>query len=204
MSTDVQNGSLAVERLQRILLPKQGEPRDVRSLYLVEPDTNSVRVSAPTRTTATVTAGDEVSFETYFNAFPASYWRRWTSLDEVVLRLELTGVARVDVYRSKIDGARIAVTGRLAGDPAAPDAVTVVEIPVSLAPFEDGGWIWFDLTCETDVTITAGGWYSPVAAPDQVHPDGTAHPAPEGRVTVGIPTFNRPDDAVAALEARGS
>ncbi len=204
MSTDVQNGSLAVERLQRILLPKQGEPRDVRSLYLVEPDTNSVRVSAPTRTTATVTAGDEVSFETYFNAFPASYWRRWTSLDEVVLRLELTGVARVDVYRSKIDGARIAVTGRLAGDPAAPDAVTVVEIPVSLAPFEDGGWIWFDLTCETDVTITAGGWYSPVAAPDQVHPDGTAHPAPEGRVTVGIPTFNRPDDAVAALEALAS
>ena len=30
------------------------------------------------------------------------------------------------------------------------------------------------------------------------------HPAPEGRVTIGIPTFNRPADAVAALTALSS
>ncbi len=112
--------SLAVERLARILLPKLGEPRDVRSLYLVEPETNVGRVQAHSRTSATIPAGDEVSFETYFNAFPASYWRRWTNLKQVVLRLELTGTARVDIYRSKIDGARIAVTGQVVGSLAAP------------------------------------------------------------------------------------
>ncbi|MBC6829430.1 glycosyl transferase [Corynebacterium sp. HMSC055G02] len=212
--TPTTSSSLAVERLQRILLPKLGEPRDVRSLYLVEPETNVGRVQAHSRTSATIPAGDEVSFETYFNAFPASYWRRWTNLDNVVLRLELSGTARVDIYRSKIDGARIAVTGEVVGDlgAAAEGAeakvdgkdVHVCEIPVPLTQFEDGGWIWFDLTCETDVVIHSAGWYSDIEAPRQTYPDGTEHPAPEGRVTIGIPTFNRPTDAVAALEALSS
>ena len=212
--TPTTSSSLAVERLQRILLPKLGEPRDVRSLYLVEPGTNAGRVQAHSRTSATIPAGDEVSFETYFNAFPASYWRRWTNLDNVVLRLELSGTARVDIYRSKIDGARIAVTGEVVGDlgAAAEGAeakvdgkdVHVCEIPVPLTQFEDGGWIWFDLTCETDVVIHSAGWYSDIEAPSQTYPDGTEHPAPEGRVTIGIPTFNRPTDAVAALQALSS
>lgn len=212
--TPTTSSSLAVERLQRILLPKLGEPRDVRSLYLVEPETNAGRVQAHSRTSATIPAGDEVSFETYFNAFSASYWRRWTNLDNVVLRLELSGTARVDIYRSKIDGARIAVTGEVVGDlgAAAEGAeakvdgkdVHVCEIPVPLTQFEDGGWIWFDLTCETDVVIHSAGWYSDIEAPSQTYPDGTEHPAPEGRVTIGIPTFNRPTDAVAALEALSS
>ncbi|MBC6765074.1 glycosyl transferase [Corynebacterium sp. LK22] len=212
--TPTTSSSLAVERLQRILLPKLGEPRDVRSLYLVEPETNAGRVQAHSRTSATIPAGDEVSFETYFNAFPASYWRRWTNLDNVVLRLELSGTARVDIYRSKIDGARIAVTGEVVGDlgAAAEGAeakvdgkdVHVCEIPVPLTQFEDGGWIWFDLTCETDVVIHSAGWYSDIEAPSQTYPDGTEHQAPEGRVTIGIPTFNRPTDAVAALEALSS
>lgn len=212
--TPTTSSSLAVERLQRILLPKLGEPRDVRSLYLVEPETNAGRVQAHSRTSATIPAGDEVSFETYFNAFPASYWRRWTNLDNVVLRLELAGTARVDIYRSKIDGARIAVTGEVVGDlgAAAEGAeakvdgkdVHVCEIPVPLTQFEDGGWIWFDLTCETDVVIHSAGWYSDIEAPSQTYPDGTENPAPEGRVTIGIPTFNRPTDAVAALEALSS
>ena len=212
--TPTTSSSLAVERLQRILLPKLGEPRDVRSLYLVEPETNVGRVQAHSRTSATIPAGDEVSFETYFNAFPASYWRRWTNLDNVVLRLELSGTARVDIYRSKIDGARIAVTGEVVGDlgAAAEGAeakvdgkdVHVCEIPVPLTQFEDGGWIWFDLTCETDVVIHSAGWYSDIEAPSQTYPDGTENPAPEGRVTIGIPTFNRPTDAVAALEALSS
>ena len=212
--TPTTSSSLAVERLQRILLPKLGEPRDVRSLYLVEPETNAGRVQAHSRTSATIPAGDEVSFETYFNAFPASYWRRWTNLDNVVLRLELSGTARVDIYRSKIDGARIAVTGEVVGalGAAAEGAeakvdgkdVHVCEIPVPLTQFEDGGWIWFDLTCETDVVIHSAGWYSDIEAPSQTYPDGTEHQAPEGRVTIGIPTFNRPTDAVAALEALSS
>ena len=57
----------AVERLQRVLLPRRGEPKDVRSLYLLEE--GGCRWSD--RFSLTIPAGEEVSFETYFGAFPA-------------------------------------------------------------------------------------------------------------------------------------
>lgn len=189
--------SAAVEQLQRVLLPRRGEPHDVRMLYLIESETNPARAKWDSRTAVTIPADSEVSFQTYFNAFPASYWRRWSQLDSVILRLEMDGDARIDVYRSKIDGARIAVDGRLSEG-------GVVEFECSLAPFEDGGWLWFDVTTDTEVTITKAGWYAPCAPKPQIMPDGSEVGPFEPRVTVGIPTFNRPADAVAALEALAS
>ncbi|NUS45189.1 MAG: glycosyltransferase family 2 protein, partial [Mycobacteriaceae bacterium] len=108
----VDEPSEAVSLLQRILLPRAGEPLDVRRLYLVESETNARRAHATSRTSVQLGTESEASFCTYFNAFPASYWRRWTVLDAVVLRLELTGHGRVDVYRSKADGSRIHVEGK--------------------------------------------------------------------------------------------
>nr|WP_308214115.1 glycosyltransferase [Williamsia deligens] len=179
-----------------MILPRRGEPLDVRSLYLVESETNARRAHATSRTSVALGAESEVSFESYFNGFPASYWRRWSVLTEVVLHVEVAAssdahaACRVDVYRSKIDGSRIAVDGKLVeiGD----DGTGVVEFVVDLGPFEDGGWIWFDVTTDTAVEITGAGWYAsttPASGPDSK------------RVTVGIPTFNRPADAVAALAA---
>ncbi|MBF6086193.1 glycosyltransferase [Nocardia cyriacigeorgica] len=177
--------------LQRIILPRPGEPLDVRTLYLEESPTNARRAHAPTRTSLSVGAESEVSFCTYFNALPASYWRRWSILSSVVLRLELAGHGRVDVYRSKADGSRIHVQGREFAVEPGTDSV-FVEFETELAPFEDGGWIWFDITTDTAVTLLAGGWYAPVEAPG------------DGSIAVGMPTFNRPTDAVKTLEALGS
>ncbi len=84
----------AVSLLARVILPRPGEPLDVRKLYIEESETNSRRAHAPNRTTLEIGSESEVSFATYFNAFPASYWRRWSTLDSVVLRVELTGSAR--------------------------------------------------------------------------------------------------------------
>ena len=191
--SDIPSGALdagetkAVSLLSRIILPRPGEPLDVRKLYIEESSTNARRAHAPTRTTLEIGAESEVSFATYFNAFPASYWRRWSILDSVVLRVELIGSARVDVYRSKATGARITVGGTEAssvdGSPA------VVEFEIGLDPFEDGGWIWFDVTTDTNVTVHSAGWYAPIAAPRRAD------------VAIGIPTFNRPADAVNALAA---
>ncbi|MEJ5927800.1 glycosyltransferase [Corynebacterium sp. H128] len=188
--------SKAVEQLQRVLMPKRGEPHDVRTLYLLEAEQNKERATWSDRFSLNIPAGAEISFQTYFNAFAASYWRRWSQLDSVVLRVELEGEARVDIYRSKIDGSRIAVEGDLVSG--------VGEFEVSLAPFEDGGWIWFDITAETDTKIKQAGWWAPVAPGPQTLPNGDQVGPFEKRVTVGIPTFNRPADAVAALEALAS
>ncbi|SBS72674.1 Galactofuranosyl transferase GlfT2 [uncultured Mycobacterium sp.] len=178
----------AVSLLARVILPRPGEPLDVRKLYIEESDTNARRAHAPTRTTLEIGGESEVSFATYFNAFPASYWRRWSMLESVVLRVELTGSARVDVYRSKATGARITVGGT---EVSSPDATTptAAEFEIGLDPFEDGGWIWFDITTDTNVTVHSAGWYAPVAAPGRAS------------VAVGIPTFNRPADCVNALAA---
>lgn len=175
----------AVSLLSRIILPRPGEPLDVRKLYLEESSTNSRRAHATSRTSLQIGAESEVSFATYFNAFPASYWRRWSICPAVVLRVELVGTGRVDLYRTKATGARIFIEGReFAGSEDQPQ---VLEIEVGLRPFEDGGWIWFDITTDTKVTLVSGGWYAPMPAP------GTAN------IAVGIPTFNRPSDCANAL-----
>ncbi|MGB5112636.1 MAG: glycosyltransferase [Mycobacterium sp.] len=181
-------GSRAVSLLSRVILPRPGEPLDVRKLYIEESNTNARRAHAPTRTTLEIGAESEVSFATYFNAFPASYWRRWSVLESVVLRVELTGSARVDLYRSKATGARITVGGTAAAG-SEDGAPAVVEFEVELAPFEDGGWIWFDITTDTKVTVHNAGWYAPQPAPGRAD------------VAIGIPTFNRPSDCVSALAA---
>ena len=64
-----------------------------------------------------------------------------------------------------------------------------VEFEIGLDPFEDGGWIWFDITTNSKVTVHSAGWYAPVPAPGRAN------------VAVGIPTFNRPADCVNALAA---
>ncbi|PTR22485.1 galactofuranosylgalactofuranosylrhamnosyl-N-acetylglucosaminyl-diphospho-decaprenol beta-1,5/1,6-galactofuranosyltransferase [Rhodococcus sp. OK519] len=171
--------------LQRILLPRAGEPLDVRSLYTEESATNARRAHATSRTSVSIGAESEVSFCSYFNAFPASYWRRWSVLESVLLRLELKGHGRVDVYRSKADGSRIHVEGKEFREGA-------LEFEIDLGPFEDGGWLWFDITTDTDVELLSAGWHAPIDAPG------------EANVAVGIPTFNRPTDCVKALTALAS
>ena len=175
-------------RLQRIILPRAGDPLDMRALYLDEDVTNRRRSRAADRTSVTIPAQSEVSFATYFNAFPASYWRRWTVLESVVLTLNLSGRCRVDVYRSKADGSQIHVEGTVLAD----DDGGYLEFELDLRPFEDGGWYWFDVTTDDEaVELTDSAWCAPQ------DPPGRAAAA------IGICTYNRPDDCAGALTALG-
>src|SRR5215207_697099 len=180
--------------LQRVIVARQADPLDVRALYVDEDPSNRQRSHPESRTAVRIPAQSEVSFAAYFNAFPASYWRRWSTLDDVVLRLTLEGSCRVDVYRSKADGTQVHVTGEMVdGGDSAAGGETVLEFRLELAPFTDGGWYWFDVTTEdSDVLLRDSAWYAPTAAPGQAS------------VAIGITTFNRPDDCVATLAAIGS
>lgn len=183
-----------LEPVQRILLPKRGEPVDVRMLYLIESEQNRERLSWSGRTSVTIPAGEEASFETYFNAFPAAYWRRWSQLKSIVLVMDVEGEANISLYRSKQDGQRIAVANHV---------VTTGhhEFELPLKNFEDGGLLWFDASAVEDTVLADASWCAPHAPNPQLLPDGSEYPAQEKRVAVGIPTFNRPTDAVAALQA---
>ena len=173
----------AVTLLQRVILPRPGDPLKVRSLYVDE--TRTKRVKSTTRSEASIAANNEVSFATYFNAFPASYWRRWTVLPSVVLSLDVSGPGRIDVYRSKADGSIIHVTGTTTTGPRRP-----LEFELDLTPFEDGGWYWFDASADdAPFVVHNAAWYAPQA------------PRDEARLSIGICTYNRPTDCVAALAA---
>ncbi|MGV0362103.1 glycosyltransferase [Corynebacterium minutissimum] len=188
------NNSAAYEPVQRILLPKRGEPVDVRMLYLIESEQNRERLSWNDRTSVTIPAGEEASFETYFNAFPAAYWRRWSQLKSIVLVMDVEGEANISLYRSKQDGQRISVANHV---------VTTGhhEFELPLKNFEDGGLLWFDVAAVADTVLADASWAAPHAPNPQLLPDGSEYPAQDKRVAVGIPTFNRPTDAVAALQA---
>jgi galactofuranosylgalactofuranosylrhamnosyl-N-acetylglucosaminyl-diphospho-decaprenol beta-1,5/1,6-galactofuranosyltransferase len=177
--------------LQRVILPRTGDPLDVRALYLDEDEGNRKRATADSRTRLRMPAQSEISFAAYFNAFPASYWRRWTVLESVELRLAVDAECRIDIYRSKADGTQIHVRGTVLGEGAG-TGVHQGRFVLDLQPFEDGGWYWFDLTTHDDpVTVLEASWYAPVDAPGRAS------------VAIGITTFNRPDDCVAALAALG-
>ena len=173
----------AVTLLQRVIMPRPTDPSKVRTLYLDEGTGTSMQRAATVldRRRAVVPAGTEVSFAAYFNALPASYWRRWTTLTDVVLALRLSAGCRVDIYRSKADGDTIHVTGD-----RVPEGCS--EFVLDLGPFEDGGWYWFEISAGKEpVTIEEAGWYASVEPPEA------------GSLAIGITTHNRPADCVAAL-----
>ncbi|MDN5918698.1 MAG: glycosyltransferase [Pseudonocardia sp.] len=157
-----------------------------RPITLTVSGTGGRRLKVTSRTTAVVPEQTEVSFGAYFNGFAAGYWRAWSTLTDIALRLDLEGSGRVDVYRTKADGSQIYVGGEVV------QGRREVEMALDLRPFEDGGWFWFDLTTsDSELTLHGGGWHAP-------------HPAPgRAAVAVGMPTFNRPADCVATLTAIG-
>lgn len=172
--------------LQRVVMPRVDDPLQVRPLYLDEPTTSTGRTAeVESRHAVCVPAWTQLSFATYFNAFPASYWKRWTRVDEVALRLSVHGAGRVDLYRSKPSGDVVHLQGKQLDT----DNSTYVEFKVSLAPFEDGGWVWFDVTTRRDpLTVSDAAWTVDTPLPDE-------------KIAVAITTFNRPGDCVAALAA---
>ena len=120
--TQVSTGSTTGRRvLQRQVLPGDKDT-DVLALYVVldadkyaiggnrgAKDLNAAQLRQSISTGHTVhpdqitgrhtlrlEQGEELSFGTYFNGFPAGYWRRWTVVTDVRLTVALTGAGASD------------------------------------------------------------------------------------------------------------
>lgn len=172
--------------------PSGGGAEDAASSVRYEGDTHDGGSreggDAANRRSAVVRARQRVSFGTYFNAFPASYWRRWTIVDEVLLRVRIRGDATVVVYRSTAKGNNFSIESERVNSPEARD----LEFTLSLKPFIDGGWYWFDILAgDEDATLETADW---AAVTDRLKP---------GRLSIGITTFNRPGFCVEQLRNLG-
>lgn len=181
--------------LQHVVFPAQNDP-DLLPLY-VDPETwttvnksQHVRLSQNanfdnvlSRTSARVPTGRRISFGSYFNAFPAAYWQRWTVVESVTLTLETSGAGTIIVYRSNSAG----VPQRVDSAVVDGDAVSSFDLP--LRSFIDGGWYWFDLISgDEDLVLRSGGWSTDAEAVET------------GKLSLGMTTYNKPDYCVATLE----
>ncbi len=187
--------------IQRVVLPNQSQ-MDTAALYVdmgsavgsqvntnggsTQTAPNETSTGSPgqelhvedfrSRRSTSARPGERVSFGTYFNAFPASYWRRWTSVRTVRLSVRTSGTGVISVYKSNARGSLQHVdTKRLSGA-----AASVFDL--SLQPFGDGGWYWFDLVAgSTPLILNEAEWLAPGEAPVP------------GQITLEITTLNKPD-----------
>ncbi|MDP3967385.1 MAG: glycosyltransferase [Nocardioides sp.] len=139
-----------------------------------------------------VESGETMSFGTYFNAFPAAYWRRWTIVAAVRLTVTVQGRgADITVYKSMANGRSQRVDSASTGD----DASGTFTFELSLTPFADGGWYWYDVVAgDEDALVVSAEWDA------EVPEDRGQH----GTVSIGITTMNRPDFCADLLGQLGS
>lgn len=181
--------------LQNVVFPLDRDP-DLLPLY-ADPETWSVIDEKPVRVSnraqlgnilgrhrARIVTGRRVSLGTYFNAFPASYWQHWTSVRQVRLTVRTTGPATILVYRSNGSGVRQRIdTREVIGE-------SVTDFDLGLTQYSDGGWIWFDIVAEDEPAILEGAQWTT-----------EQEPARNGKASLGITTYNKPDYCVETLQA---
>ena len=133
---------------------------------------------AQDRTELRLEASQLLSFGTYFNAFPASYWRRHTIVTEVELSVRVTGAGSgVTVYKSMAAGHSQRVDSAVVegeGDDASANAViallarqriTVRQLRVTDATLDDA---YLGLTATVYHLLGLyGGWVLVVVAAAQ-------------------------------------
>lgn len=181
--------------LQNVVFPTERDP-DILPLY-ADPETWATIDDEPVRVTsvahlsnvldrhrARVQAGRRVSFASYFNAFPASYWQHWTTVREITLSVRTNGPATVLVYRSNGEG----VKQRILTNEVDGQATTRVDL--TLDKYGDGGWIWFDIFADAEDVIFEGAEWTT-----------EQEPARTGKASLGITTYNKPGFCVETLAA---
>ncbi|WP_261166396.1 glycosyltransferase [Microbacterium sp. Marseille-Q6965] len=183
--------------LQNVVFPLDRDP-DLLPLYL-DADTWSVIDEKPVRVSnqahlsdvldrrrLRIRPGRRMSFASYFNAFPASYWQHWTSIRSVRLTVRTSGVCTVLVYRSNGGGA----TQRVDFAEVTGDAETHFDL--ALTQFSDGGWLWFDIASDADDVVLQGAEWTT-----------EQEPARTGKASLGITTFNKAEYCIQTLRALG-
>lgn len=117
---------------------------------------------------------------TFFNAFPASYWRRWTAVKTVRFTVSIVGNAKISVFHSTGRGLIYPVAERVV---QTEDSAVPVCVDVPMVGLMDGGYFWFDAeSLDGPVTVTDAAWAVPRSARTAEH---------DTSMSIAITTFNR-------------
>jgi galactofuranosylgalactofuranosylrhamnosyl-N-acetylglucosaminyl-diphospho-decaprenol beta-1,5/1,6-galactofuranosyltransferase len=128
----------------------------------------------------------QVSGNTYFGRFPASYWQRWTDVTQVTLEAVVTGEGKLSLGASDVEGdPRVVAAKEIQGAEAG-----TVKLDAKLDKFFDGGALWLDLETEAGQQLTVERVRWTVEPPERIRP-----------TAVTICTMNRADDCLGNLQA---
>lgn len=129
-----------------------------------------------------VHSGKTISLCTYFNAFPAGYWRRWTDVNTVRFTAQAQGDGAVTLMRSSGRGL-LHMVETVPVQSAHGFAEICVDLPMT--DLMDGGFFWFDARASEsmELQIRDAVWSVPVQARRQQEPTS---------FSIAITTFNRP------------
>jgi hypothetical protein len=184
-------------RLRALLDPRsRASTRQYESAATARPRTQQRRDRQSTSTGARPPRPDRVahgvgmrqgsgSFGTYFNAFPAVYWRAGASSRRGADRDRRPGCQR---HGLQVDGQR-PLAARRRRDVEASDAGRprrTFDFDLTLTPFVDGGWYWYDVVAgDEDAVVESAEWTAEVPADREQH----------GTVDIVITTLNKPTSA---------
>ncbi|MBQ8108792.1 MAG: glycosyltransferase [Clostridia bacterium] len=113
--------------------------------------------AVPARDTARLEKGASISADTFFNAFSVGKWRGYTRLDNLSLRLEVEGAARValtHIHAAQDGAARSVLAERALNVPGG----GTVELAFP-GPLPEDGLLAFALTAEGEGAVLRGGSY---------------------------------------------
>lgn len=145
-----------------------------------------------------LSAGAKLHTNTYFGRFAASYWQRWTTVDEIEVSacLEVSNQARVRLLASDIaghpriiDSHTLDAPGHNPGEHPAPQTITM---RARLNQFLDGGALWIEVDAiGGTVALSDVAWTAPA-------------PARQRSLSIVTCTCNRADDCATTVAALAS
>ena len=124
-----------------------------------------------------IKGGERVGFDTYFNCFSHIKYKKYTRVETVVLRLNLSGKGVVTLSRYTGESAQNCThtrTKNQAQDQMQNDKENQAqnshiiaqnefdgdcEISVNIADLDDGGFLYFTIDASEDCLLKSGGWY---------------------------------------------
>jgi len=163
--------------IQRCVFPVERKLQDLYFRVDRPPHGRTFEPEKPDRFSMTLDRGYKLITDTYFNSFFESYWRRYTRLGRLQLRLELSGRGTILLLRRSLAaGLSVLDTVEFDGD----DVELVLDVPEPSLHYREAGALHFDLVARSgQVRLRKAEW---VAVGVDAEPVG---------LVAGYCTFNR-------------
>lgn len=154
----------------------RGSDNNTQSLYIAVGPADLRQNIGAERRRQSRPGWEDHSFGTYFNTFPAGYWRRWTNVPRARLSITYEGYGEIRLMRSSGTGKTSLMEVAAARDSGP------IHFEIDLADFASGGYCWFESSARRDaLTVVDAQW------------EIQTSDLRRARATIVITTRDRPD-----------